>query len=129
MLQSCLKSLYITWVAGTSYLEPLISELLTKVTLPPINCLPFKRPFGALRELVLHPIHEETSLPYTSTAALKLLQSIGEDGLYPWVSYYEGGLQDCVYVCSAVLVVGYRSAGFMHNQTTHMLSNDVLEQS
>ena len=76
--QSCLKSLYLSWLSGLSPLEDLVGELLTQFTLPPVNCLPVKKPFGALKELVLAPIHEDSSLPYTSTGAYKLLQSIGQ---------------------------------------------------
>ncbi len=67
-----------TWVNGHQPLEPLVSDLLTDMQLPPINCLPVKKPFGALQELVLYPIHEESTLPYTSTNAITLLRSIGE---------------------------------------------------
>ena len=77
LLQSCLKGLYLSWLTGISPIEDLIAELLTQFSLPPLNCLPVKRPFGALKEVVLSPIHEESSLPYTSTGAYKLLQSIG----------------------------------------------------
>ena len=76
--QACLKGFYVSWLSDKHPLESLIVELLTRTHLPPINCLPVKKPFGALRELVLYPIHEESTLPYTSTAAIKLLRSIGE---------------------------------------------------
>ena len=77
LTQSCLKGLYLSWLIDTLPIENLIADLLTQFTLPPVNCLPVKRQFGALREIVLPPIHEEISLPYTSTGAYKLLQSIG----------------------------------------------------
>ena len=77
-LQSFLKGLYISWLTSKPVrLEPLIAELLTDMRLPSINCLPIKKPFGALKEVVLHPIHEDTTLPYTSTAAIQLLRSVG----------------------------------------------------
>ena len=81
-LQACLKALYVTWVSCDSKLhpplEPLVIDLLTKMHLPAINCLPVKRQFGSLKELVLYPVFEESSLPYTSDAAIKLLRSVGE---------------------------------------------------
>ena len=80
--QSFLKGIYISWVTSKPvHLEPLIAELLTDMRLPSINCLPIKKPFGALKEVVLHPIHEDTTLPYTSTAAVQLLRSIGRTNL------------------------------------------------
>ena len=82
MLQACLKAMYVTWVSCDSKLHPpleqMVIDLLTKMQLPAINCLPVKRPFGSLKELVLYPIFEEISLPYTSDAAIKLLRSVGE---------------------------------------------------
>ena len=79
-LQSFLKGLYISWLTSKPVrLEPLLAELLTDMRLPSINCLPIKKPFGALKEVVLHPIHEDTTLPYTSTAAIQLLRSVGRN--------------------------------------------------
>ena len=81
-LQSFLKGIYVSWITSKLVdLEPLIAELLTDMRLPSINCLPIKKPFGALKEVVLHPIHEDTTLPYTSTAAIQLLRSIGRTNL------------------------------------------------
>jgi len=77
-LQSCLKGFYISWITSKPMnLEPLIAELLTDMRLPSINCLPIKKPFGALKEVVLYPIHEDSTLPYTSTAVIHLLRNIG----------------------------------------------------
>ena len=75
----CLKGLYIPWVAADSTLklEVLVAELLAGLSIPRSNCLPVKKPFGALKKLILPPINEETSLPYTSTAALWLLRRVG----------------------------------------------------
>ena len=81
-LQSFLKGIYVSWVTSKPVdLEPLIAELLTDMRLPSIDCLPIKKPFGALKEVVLHPVHEDTTLPYTSTAAIQLLRSIGRINL------------------------------------------------
>ena len=81
-LQSFLKGIYVSWVTSKPVdLEPLIAELLTDMRLPSIDCLPIKKPFGALKEVVLHPVHEDTTLPYTSTAAIQLLRSIGRTNL------------------------------------------------
>ena len=77
-----MKAIYVTWVSCDSKLhpplEPLVRDLLTDMHLPAINCLPVKKPFGSLKELVLYPIYEEISLPYTSDAAIKLLRSVGK---------------------------------------------------
>ncbi len=51
--------------------------MLTSLQIPAINCVPVKKKFGALTQLVLPPIHEESSLPYTATATLDLLRNIG----------------------------------------------------
>lgn len=75
-LQNCLKAIYVSWI-GDQPLEPLIAELLTTTHVPSVHCSPVRKKFGALKELVLHPIHEESALPYTSTAAIRLLRSIG----------------------------------------------------
>ena len=81
-LQSFLKGIYVSWITSKPVdLEPLIAELLTDMRLPSIDCLPIKKPFGALKEVVLHPVHEDTTLPYTSTAAIQLLRSIGRTSL------------------------------------------------
>ena len=81
-LQACLKAIYITWVSYDTKLhpplEPLIVDLLTNMHLPEINCLPVKKPFGSLKELILYPIFEDSSLPYTNDAAIKLLRSVGK---------------------------------------------------
>jgi len=78
VLQSCLKGFYISWITSKPMnLEPLIAELLTDMRLPSINCLPIKKPFGALKEVILYPIHEDSTLPYTSTAVIHLLRNIG----------------------------------------------------
>jgi myotubularin-related protein 5/13 len=77
VLQSCLKGLYLTWLADSSPMEDIVAQLLTSFSLPPINCLQVKKPIGSVGEVVLPPIHEDSSLPYTSTGAFKLLQSIG----------------------------------------------------
>ena len=58
-------------------MESLIAELLRDIHLPAPGGPPIKKSFGAVRDLVLHPIHESGSLPYTSTGAYRLLQSIG----------------------------------------------------
>lgn len=77
----CLKGLYISWVASDSpqtlHLEVLVADLLTSLRIPRADCLPQRRKFGALRELVLPPIHEDTTLPYTSKSALWLLKRVG----------------------------------------------------
>jgi len=67
---------YISWLSSQQ-LEPLVVQLLTELRIPAINCLPVKATFGALTKLVIPPIHEGSSLPYTSTAALDLLKNIG----------------------------------------------------
>ena len=77
-MQVCLKGFYVGWIRRDSLdLEALVAELLTDTNIPPINCMPVKKPLGGLKELVLPPIHEATSLPYTSTSALWLLKSVG----------------------------------------------------
>ena len=90
-LQACLKAIYITWVSCDTKLhpplEPLIIDVLTNMHLPEINCLPVKKQFGSLRELILYPIFEESSLPYTSDAAIKLLRSVGR---YIYMYTYSG---------------------------------------
>jgi len=81
-VQLLLKSLYITWLSRGEALKPgrlesLVAEILTDLHIPQVNCLPIKKPFGPLKELVLPPIHEEMGAPYTSTAAWWLLRRIG----------------------------------------------------
>ena len=92
-LQACLKAIYITWVSYDTKLhpplEPLIIDVLTNMHLPEINCLPVKKQFGSLRELILYPIFEESSLPYTSDAAIKLLRSVGRY-MYMYMYTYSG---------------------------------------
>ena len=78
LAQSCLKGLYLNWLTDSSPLEEIVAHFLTSFTLPPLNCLPITKPIGQLGDIILPPIHEESSLPYTSTGAFKLLQSIGE---------------------------------------------------
>ena len=78
--QSCLKAFYLSWVGSRDALEPLVVELLTQLHIPGLNCPSVRRPFGALKELVLPPLQEPSSLPYTSTDAFRLLRSIGEIG-------------------------------------------------
>ena len=77
-----MKAMYVTWVSCDAKLHPpleaLVIDLLTDMHLPAINRLPVKKPFGSLKELVLYPIYEESSLPYTSDAAIKLLRSVGK---------------------------------------------------
>ena len=78
LAQSCLKGLYLNWLTDSSPLQEIVAHFLTSFTLPPLNCLPITKPVGQLGDIILPPIHEESSLPYTSTGAFKLLQSIGE---------------------------------------------------
>ena len=75
--QSCLKGLYLAWLTNNAPLEQIVAQLLTSFTLPPPNCLSVKRPIGTLGHMVLPAVHEDVSLPYTSTGAFTLLQSIG----------------------------------------------------
>ncbi len=65
-------------------------ELLSSLHIPAINCLPVKKRFGALTQLMLPPIHEDSSLPYTGTATLDLLKNIGK----------------CMYIMGRILAVG-----------------------
>lgn len=85
-----LKGLYISWASSSSaqpiQLEVLVAELLANLVLPRSNCLPVKKSFGALKELVLPPIYEDTSLPYTSTSSLWLLRRLGVHQLLQLVS-------------------------------------------
>ena len=55
-----------------------MAELLADLFIPQVNCLPVKRPFGALKELLLPVIHEEMGAPYSSTSAWWLLRRVGE---------------------------------------------------
>lgn len=59
-------------------LESLVAELLEDMYLPTVNCLPVKKPFGALKELVLPALQESSMLPYTATSALWLLRRLGK---------------------------------------------------
>ena len=98
-LQSFLKGLYISWLTSKPVrLEPLLAELLTDMRLPSINCLPIKKPFGALKEVVLHPIHEDTTLPYTSTAAIQLLRSVGRTCL-KFLLYQQYTIISAIWYC------------------------------
>lgn len=89
--QSCLKAFYLSWVSSRDPLEPLVAELLARLHIPGPNCPSVQRPFGALKELVLPPLHEPSSLPYTSTDAFRLLRSIGEIEGHGWSGRGEGG--------------------------------------
>ncbi len=77
-----LKGLYVSWLSGDANkplkLEPLVAEMLADLFIPQLNCLPIKRPFGSLKELVLPAIHEEMGAPYTATSAWWLLKRIGK---------------------------------------------------
>ena len=80
-LQACLKAIYVTWLSSGQpsghAIEPLVANLLSSVTVPLVNCPPVRRPLGLLKELIVHPIDEASSLPYSSTCTIALLKSIG----------------------------------------------------
>lgn len=86
----CLKALYIPWLSSNSTLklEDLVAQLLAGLKVPRPGCIAVKEEnFGALKKLILPPIDENTTLPYTSTAALWLLRRVGKylkyrDGIY-----------------------------------------------